>query len=146
VESLSTWANTKSIHIEKDVQENLPKISMDPNRIIQVLNNLIGNAIKFTPNDGTIKVGARLDRGNNAIEVNVKDNGIGITEENLSRIFDKFYQVGGRVSTDISGTGLGLSIAKEIVELHGGKVWVESKNGYGANFVFTLPLFSDKIP
>jgi PAS domain S-box-containing protein len=140
IEALDNWAKTKSISIERRFQEGLPEVNIDPDRIIQVLTNLVGNAIKFTPNNGRVKVEAALSRGNNEIIVTVEDTGIGITKEHLTKIFDKFYQVGERVSTDIMGTGIGLSIAKEIVELHGGRIWAESEQGEGAKFIFTLPL------
>ena len=72
--------------------------------------------------------------------ISVADTGIGIAKENLSKLFEKFYQVGERVATDISGTGIGLSIVKEIVELHRGRIWAESEKGQGAKFTFTLPV------
>jgi two-component system sensor histidine kinase VicK len=72
--------------------------------------------------------------------VSVSDTGIGIAREDLPKVFDKFYQGGERVSTDISGTGIGLAVSKEIVALHGGKIWVQSQKGKGATFIFTLPL------
>jgi PAS domain S-box-containing protein len=140
VEGLNTWAGTKGIHLEKMVQEGLPELNIDPNRLIQVLNNLIGNAIKFTPKDGKITVEARLGETSREIQVNVIDTGIGILKENLPKIFSKFYQIGERSASDIGGTGIGLSIAKEIVELHGGRIWVESEHGHGAQFIFVLPL------
>ena len=139
-DTLTPWVRSKGIHIEKMVQKDMPKINLDPNKIIQVLNNIIGNAIKFTPNNGMVTIEARLDRDReNMLIVSVADTGIGIAKENLERIFDKFQQVGERVSTDISGTGLGLAIAKEIIELHGGRIWAESEKGKGARFLFTLP-------
>ncbi|MBN2121117.1 MAG: PAS domain S-box protein [Candidatus Omnitrophica bacterium] len=138
VEGFRSWVNTKSIIFNKNIQDGLPLISADSQRIIQILNNLIGNAIKFTPSNGQITVEARLDK--EMVEVSVKDTGQGIPREDLAKIFDKFYQVSERVVTDITGTGLGLSISKEIVELHGGKIWVESDRGQGARFIFTLPL------
>lgn len=140
VEVFNTWAKTKSVDIEKKIQDGLPQVTMDPDRIIQVLNNLIGNAIKFTSENGKIVVEAALYKEEQEIEVSVIDNGIGISKENLPKIFDKFFQVGERVSTDINGTGIGLSIVKEIVELHGGTIWVESQKGVGAKFSFRLPL------
>jgi len=140
VATLNTWAQTKSITIEKRIQENLPKIGIDPDRIIQVLNNLIGNAIKFTPDNGKVSVGARLSEGGSGIEVSVEDTGVGIEEKNLTKVFDKFYQIGERSSTDVNGTGIGLAVAKEIVELHGGRIWAESEKGQGARFIFTLPI------
>jgi len=139
VDGLEVWAKTKSISIEKRIQANLPQLNIDTGKITQVFNNLIGNAIKFTPNDGKITVEAILREGNKVVEVSVHDTGIGIDENDLHKVFDKFYQSGERVATDVSGTGIGLSIAKEIVELHSGKIWAESEKGRGARFTFILP-------
>lgn len=140
IDGLKTWADTKSIKIEKNIEGGLPEVYIDPDRIIQVFNNLIGNSIKFTPTNGVISVKAKLRKENLEIEIGVQDTGIGISKENLSKVFNKFYQAGERVATDISGTGIGLSIAKEIVELHGGKIWAESEKGKGTEFVFTVPV------
>lgn len=139
VEALNAWAKAKSIEIVKNIASGLPPILVDPGRIIQVLNNLIGNAIKFTPHNGVITIEAGLSRDGKWLEASVRDTGEGIAKEDLPKIFDKFYQASGeRVTADISGTGIGLSIAKEIVEMHGGKIWVESEKGRGAKFSFTL--------
>ncbi|MFH0826271.1 MAG: ATP-binding protein [Candidatus Omnitrophota bacterium] len=138
VEELQSWAKTKSLHLQKEIQGDLPQVGIDTGRINQVLGNLIGNSIKFTPKEGWITVTAKLN-AQNQIEVSVEDTGTGIHPEDLPKVFDKFYQAGERVSTDIGGTGLGLSIAKEIVELHGGKIWAESQKGSGTKFTFTLP-------
>lgn len=140
VAGLSSWMKTKSIKAEIDIEEGLPEIYVDRNRIIQVLNNLVGNSVKFTPTGGLITIRASLDSSRGNIEVSVKDTGIGISAEDLPKIFDKFYQSGDRVPTDISGTGIGLSIAKEIVALHGGNIWAKSEKGNGAEFIFTLPI------
>jgi PAS domain S-box-containing protein len=140
VDARANWVKTKGINLEVSVPEGLPEVNVDSDKIIQVLTNLIGNAIKFTPNNGKIIVGAALSKEENAITASVADNGIGIPKEHLGKIFDKFYQVGERVATDIGGTGIGLSVAKEIVEIHGGRIWVESEHGSGAKFIFTLPL------
>jgi PAS domain S-box-containing protein len=139
IEGLKAWANTTSVALVQKVQENLPQAKIDPDKIIQVLNNLIGNAIKFTPNNGTITVEAKMHNDKQLV-VSVQDTGIGIAKDELVKVFDKFYQTGERVATDVSGTGIGLSIAKEIVELHSGKIWVESPDGKGAKFNFILPL------
>jgi PAS domain S-box-containing protein len=126
ISTLEIWAQNKKIKIETNLAEDLPQVYVDKDKIIQVLINLIGNAIKFTPQDGLISV--RVSKvSSGGIEVCVKDNGIGIAEENLGKIFDKFFQVGERTSSDIGGTGLGLSIAKEIINLHSGRIWAESK-------------------
>ncbi|MDP3041245.1 MAG: ATP-binding protein [Candidatus Omnitrophota bacterium] len=139
IEGLNAWANAKFVAIVNKPQVNLPEVKIDPDKIIQVLNNLIGNAIKFTPNNGTITVEAKL-HNDREIVVSVQDTGAGIAKDELSKIFDKFYQTGERVATDVTGTGIGLSIAKEIVQLHGGKIWAESQDGQGAKFSFTVLL------
>jgi len=139
IEGLNAWAAAKSVKIISSVAPSLPPVKIDPDKVIQVLNNLIGNAIKFTPNDGKITVEAKL-HNNQEIVVSVQDTGEGIPENELKNVFDKFYQTGERVATDVSGTGIGLSIAKEIVQLHGGKIWAESEPGQGARFSFTVLL------
>lgn len=140
VDGLKNWAETKSIHIETIIEQGLPELNINPDRVIQVLNNVIGNAIKFTPEKGSIFIEAKLNNRGHEVQVSVADTGPGISEEDLTRVFDKFYQAREKVSTDISGTGIGLAIAKEIVELHGGKIWAESEKGSGAKFIFGLPL------
>ncbi|MBU1852738.1 MAG: PAS domain S-box protein [Candidatus Omnitrophica bacterium] len=139
VGSLHLWARSKSIRIDKKIQKDVPDVNLDPDRIVQVLNNLIGNAIKFTPENGNITISATL-KNDDEVELVVQDTGIGISKEDLPKVFDKFYQTGERIPTDISGTGVGLSIAKEIVELHGGKIWAESEKGNETKFIFTLPI------
>ncbi len=136
-EGLVSWANSKDIRLIKNIQDNIPQIKADANRIIQILNNLIGNALKFTPKGGSVTVEAISSDG--GVRVSVQDTGTGIPKEDLNRVFEKFLQLGERRQTDFSGTGLGLSIAKEIVELHGGNIWAESEQGQGAKFIFTLP-------
>ena len=140
VETLIHWANTKSIKLEQEVEAKLPDVNIDDNRIIQVLTNLAGNAIKFTPNEGRVTISVRARHEKGEMEICVEDTGVGIEPDDLSKVFNKFHQVGERVSTDIAGTGLGLSVAKEIVELHGGRIWAESDKGAGARFIFTIPL------
>lgn len=140
VGSLINWSKTKSISIEKKIENGLPQANIDGDRIIQVLTNLIGNAIKFTPANGNIIIEALSHAQGKEVMITVQDNGVGISKEDLPNIFNKFYQAGERVASDINGTGIGLSIVKEIVELHGGKIWVESEKGVGARFIFTLPL------
>jgi PAS domain S-box-containing protein len=138
IKTVENWAKTKSISIEQEFQDGIPELNIDPDRMIQVFNNLLSNAIKYTLAGGFIRT--EIKGNNKEVEVSVKDNGIGIPKEELSKVFEKFYQVGERVSTDVSGTGIGLSVAKEIVVLHGGKIWVESDRGQGAKFIFTLPI------
>ncbi len=138
--SLEAWAGTKAITITKRLAEGLPKVTVDPARIAQVLTNLIGNAVKFTPKQGRITVEAKLAADRRAIEVSVADTGIGIAKEDLPKLFGKFQQVGQRAASDISGTGLGLALSKDIIELHRGRIWAEGELKKGARFVFTVPL------
>ncbi len=140
VESLNNWAASKSVKLNKSVSADLPAVQVDPNKIIQVLNNLIGNAIKFTPENGSITVEAGRDQQEGMVRVAVVDTGVGIAGEDLVKIFDKFYQSRDKNASDIKGTGIGLAIVKEIVELHKGRVWVESEKGKGSHFIFTLPV------
>lgn len=134
-------AKAKNLEISFKPTENLPKVKADSKRIGQVLSNLIGNAIKYTPEGGKIYITAIPDPTYSYIEVKVSDTGIGIKKENLTRIFEKFYRVSAEEDTEErKGTGLGLAIAKYIVEAHGGKIWAESEEGKGSTFIFTLPI------
>jgi len=138
-QTFTAWAEAKSITIEKNIEDNIPEIDIDPNRIIQVITNLAGNALKFTPKEGKIIFGAKYLKDSREVVFSVADTGIGIPEDDISKIFDKFYQTGERAPTDISGTGLGLSICREMVDAHKGRIWAESKKGEGAKFLFALP-------
>lgn len=125
---------------------NLPAVWGDRDRIVQVITNLIGNAVKFTPPEGKIWIEAGVlseeGKGDHAdmVKVSVTDTGIGIPPEEHHKIFEKFYQVGNTLEGKPMGTGLGLPICKEIIEHFGGKIWVESDRGKGATFSFTLPI------
>lgn len=129
-------AEAKDIRIGKNI-ENLEPATLDPERILQALRNLIGNALKFTPHGGNIIVSAHMIH--NGIEVSVTDTGPGIPKEDMDTIFDKFQQVKLKGSGKIKGTGLGLAIVKHIIEKHGGRVWIESTLGKGSTFFFVLP-------
>ena len=140
-ESLDAWAKSKAITLTCRVPNGLPDSMCDPARVTQVLTNLIGNAVKFTPKQGRVTIEAKLAGNGRQLEVSVTDTGEGITKEDIPKLFTKFQQVGERSSTDISGSGLGLAISKEIVELHQGLIWAESDpTKRGARFAFTLPL------
>jgi signal transduction histidine kinase len=115
-------------------------VSADRTQLTIVLNNLLTNAIKFTPNDGRISVQA--ESRNNEVRVSVIDSGIGVPAADLERIFERFYQVEPHLTRRHGGMGLGLAIAKELVELHGGRIWAESVEGKGSRFTFTLPMES----
>ncbi|MDQ3412931.1 MAG: cell wall metabolism sensor histidine kinase WalK, partial [Chloroflexota bacterium] len=119
-----------------DIPDDLPPICADRARVEQVMLNLVHNAIKFTPAGGTITVSARANQG--ALVVTVTDTGVGVAEEEMPRLFERFYKADRARSSD--GTGLGLAIAKHIVQAHAGVIWVESEAGRGSRFSFTLPL------
>lgn len=142
LERLRTQADPRRIDLRLAIPADLPPAHFDPERIEQVLVNLIHNALKFTPAGGTITIGAEVD-GPHLI-VSVTDTGAGIAEEDHHRIFERFYKA-DRARAD-EGTGLGLAIAKHLVELHGGRIWVESMLGHGSTFKFTLPLTADEAP
>ncbi len=124
------------LRLEVPVRAELPPVYADRARIEQVLLNLIHNAIKFTPAGGTITVDA-VESGP-VLQVTVRDTGVGVSTEELPRVFERFYKADKARRSD--GTGLGLAIAKHIVQVHGGTIWVESAPGEGASFTFTLPL------
>ena len=128
----------KSLRLEKEIQDDLPAISGDRDKLIQVIINLISNAVKFT-DEGLVK--CRVQKKKNELVVSISDTGIGIAPEDHAAVFEQFKQVGGDTLTDKpKGTGLGLPICKEIVEHHGGRIWLESQVGKGSTFSFALPL------
>ena len=135
-DSLSTWAKSKEISVERDIDKCLPDIPVDSVKITQVLNNLIGNAIKFTPRGGKLFISCGW--GGDQVKVSVRDTGVGIAKENLPKLFGRFEQFGDQQG--ISGTGLGLCISKEIIDRHGGKIYAESEEKKGSTFTFTLPV------
>jgi len=140
IETTHSLAETKTIHLHAEVEENLPPIVIDKERIKQVILNLINNAIKFSPNGSTIIL--RVKKETNNILYEVQDHGRGIPKEHQAKIFDTFYQVDSGMDRKFGGAGLGLSIARGIVLSHGGNIWVESTGtlGEGSTFKFTLPL------
>ncbi|NIN67439.1 MAG: PAS domain S-box protein, partial [Anaerolineae bacterium] len=134
---LRGMAQAKDIALETDLPASLPPVTGDPGWLEQVATNLVGNAIKFTPEGGRVRIGAQ--QSNSEVLVEVSDTGIGIPNDALDRVFDKFYQVPDASGEGYEGTGLGLHIAKQIVELHDGRIWAESTLGEGSTFRFTLP-------
>jgi len=137
VKFMQGFANEKNIKLISNV-DRIPIIEADPDRISQVLRNLINNAIKFSPENSKIEVKAKLQ--NDQILFSVRDYGVGLTPENQIRIFEPFYQVESTSRRRHGGTGLGLAICRGIVESQKGKIWVESKPDHGAKFNFTIPL------
>jgi len=137
VTSTQSLATEKNLALRITAPADLPAASGDERRISQVLLNLVGNAIKFT-DSGEVRVDAATTDG--ALEVSVSDTGPGIAEADQDKIFEEFRQAEGSITQRKGGTGLGLAIAKKIVELHGGRIWVESEVGKGSKFTFLLPL------
>jgi len=140
VSSLQPWAASKKISIERHLQDSLPEVPFDYEKLTQVLVNLLSNALKFTPEEGRITVAAELKDEEGIFQISVADTGKGIAPEDHEKVFEKFIQVGVNTPMDIRGTGLGLPIVKKIVELHKGKIWIESELEKGSTFFFTLPL------
>lgn len=134
-DALAVQAQAASLRLECDVPDDLPAVEVDCGRIEQVLANLVGNALKFTPAGGRVAVSARAEGGE--VVVSVRDSGAGLSEDELKRIFDPYWQAQRTASL---GAGLGLKIAKGIVEAHGGRMWAESAPGAGTAFHFTLPV------
>lgn len=151
-------AQEKNISLTINTEDNLPMIYADSSRIEQVLSNLVQNAIKFTPNDGKINISASIidaqdiDMNNfgeddrhyefkgSHIKVSVEDSGIGIAQDDIPKVFDKFQQIESSLSREVGGTGLGLPIAKQLLEAHRGAIWVESVINKGSTFSFVLPV------
>ena len=139
LETAQRPAAEKNLHISVDLVPSLPDIAADRRRLAEVLQNLLDNAIQYTPAGGRITISASSDDGE--VEFTVADTGIGIPHADQPRIFERFYRVDAARSREVGGTGLGLSIAKHLVEVHGRRIWVESTVGQGSQFHFTVPVF-----
>ncbi|MGB7572949.1 MAG: hybrid sensor histidine kinase/response regulator [Thermodesulfobacteriota bacterium] len=142
VMTFSQQLEERRVALENRLDPDIPLVLIDRNRLVEVFINLIGNGIKFTPPGGKITIDSRgLTEKRDYLKIVVTDTGVGISPEDLPKVFDRFYQ-GGRTQTGlITGTGLGLAITKEIIETHQGYIQAESKSESGASFVFTLPVF-----
>lgn len=133
----------KPVELINEIEPNFPLIKADEGRLNQVLLNLVSNAIKFT-NEGKIIVSAEV-RNDKAV-INISDTGIGIPKEGIKKVFKSFEQIDASISREYGGTGLGLTISQQLVELHGGEIWVESEENKGSKFSFTIPLcFDDEL-
>jgi len=126
-----------AIQLEFDIAPGTDVIQGDQRKVKQILFNLLSNAIKFTPDGGSVRITTRQIEG--GVEITVSDTGIGIAPEDQEKVFDEFQQVGASARQEREGTGLGLALVKQLVELHGGRVWLESEVGQGSTFTFTLP-------
>src|SRR5581483_8952578 len=135
---ISLFANSNDKHaFDLQVPETLPPVRLDTDRFRQVLTNLLSNAVKFSPNGGTIIVSVH-NKGD-TVEVQVRDEGVGIPADVIPQLFHKFFRVDNTETRKIGGTGLGLALVKQIIEAHGGQVWVDSELGKGSTFSFSLP-------
>jgi signal transduction histidine kinase len=137
VDSLRPQAVNKGLTLTVDASAQLPSVSGDPTLLRQAVSNLLDNAIKYTPAGG--QVGVRILAESSKFLLAVSDSGLGIAPADQARLFEKFFRVKQRGSSQIKGSGLGLAIVKSIVERHGGKVWVDSKLGKGSTFFMEIP-------
>jgi sigma-B regulation protein RsbU (phosphoserine phosphatase) len=143
VAMLQGTAQAKGVGLEAGLDSRVSLVYADPKRVLQVLTNLLDNAIKFTPPDGSVIVRACLSENDpEFVHISVTDTGRGISPEAKALIFERLYQDPYSIDDSRKGLGLGLYISKELVQLHGGQLWVESQLSHGSTFVFTLPLFS----
>ncbi len=146
LERIQPQADREGIAVISDIPEGLPHVLADGERMHRVVSNLLHNARKFTDTGGTIRIAAYAEREPvSEVVVLVQDNGIGIAEEDIDRIFERFYKSDRARTRGSGGTGLGLAIAKHLVEAHGGRIWVTSKKGKGSTFYFTLPTISAPV-
>jgi PAS domain S-box-containing protein len=137
VSRVQAAADEQGVSLNLKVVPDLPLVLADPVRVILVFQHLLENAIKFSPNGGTVQI--EIKDHPDCIQVSVSDQGIGISRDQLNRIFDRFYQIDSSTKRRFEGTGLGLTIARRIVEAHGGRIWVKSRLGKGSVFSFDLP-------
>jgi signal transduction histidine kinase len=143
ISMMGPTAKEKRVGLEVGLDSRIPFVHADPDRVLQVLINLIDNGIKFTPPDGSVLVKAcMVEADPNMVYLSVADTGRGISPEAKALVFERLYQDPNSVDNSRAGLGLGLFIAKELVELHGGRIWVASEIGNGSTFSFTLPLYS----
>ena len=139
VETTQRPAAEKDLRVSVNLAQCLPDIAADRRRLAEILQNLLDNAIQYTPPGGQIMVSASAD--SDEVTFTVSDTGIGIPQADQPRIFERFYRVDVARSREVGGTGLGLAIAKHLVEVHGGRIWVDSEVGQGSQFHFTVPIF-----
>jgi signal transduction histidine kinase len=137
VKALSPRLDEGGLHVEVDLPQDLPLVNADARRLAQILRNLLGNAITHTPPGGTVRVRGR--RVNREVEIAVEDTGPGISRKHLPFLFERFYRADASRSRATGGAGLGLAIVKQLAVAHGGRVWVESEEGRGSVFGFSLP-------
>ncbi len=139
VQSLQPLAKSKQLTLDVAIPPLAHGVFADPDKLTQVLLNLIGNAIKFTPPAGRVAI--RIEEHQSEIEFSISDTGVGISADDLPKLFEKFQQFRRAAGEGSQGTGLGLAISKRLVELHGGRIWAASQEGKGSTFFFTIPVY-----
>jgi len=144
LERLRVFGEAQGVLLVSEVPQDLPPVRADAERVGQVLVNLLHNAVKFSPAGGRIEVRAQTTP--QEVVVSVRDEGIGIPEREIERVFERFYKVDRARVRGKGGTGLGLAIARHVVEGHGGRIWAESEEGSGSTFSFTIPLAGESVP
>jgi PAS domain S-box-containing protein len=137
-DAIARAASSNTIDFKPDLDPRLPIVTGDRDRLVQVVSNLVNNAVKYSPEGGTVTISSRGEGG--YALVTVSDTGLGIPQDEIGHVFERFRRVRSGAAQSIAGTGLGLTIVKQIVEMHGGKIWVESAVGHGSAFHFTVPL------
>jgi len=154
ITSLRHSVEEKRLAVSWDVPAKLPRVQADPVRLNQILMNLVGNAVKYTPEGGSVSVSAmvqverRVEQGEvvgrRMLCCTVRDSGIGVSEEDQKRLFRRFFRANHAYVRGQRGTGLGLSITRTLVQMHGGEIWVESELGKGSAFSFTIPIAEEE--
>jgi PAS domain S-box-containing protein len=142
-DSIARAGSSPSVEFKADLDPRLPIVVGDRDRLVQVVSNLVNNAVKYSPDGGTVTLSSRSE-GDFAL-ISVTDTGVGIPPDEIGHVFERFRRVRSGAAQSIPGTGLGLTIVKQIVEMHGGKIWVESAVGHGSAFHFTLPLAAENV-
>ncbi len=138
LQSFCSYAERKKITLEFNFSEDEIIAYIDKDKIEKIITNVFSNALKFTPEGGCVNV--KVCKNGNTVEISISDNGVGIPKEQLNKIFDRFYQADNRLSKEYEGTGIGLALTKELMELHKGKILVESEEGKGTTFTISIPL------
>jgi PAS domain S-box-containing protein len=142
-DSIARAGSSPTVDFKADLDPRLPIVVGDRDRLVQVVSNLVNNAVKYSPDGGTVTLSSRSEGG--FALISVTDTGVGIPPDEIGHVFERFRRVRSGAAQSIPGTGLGLTIVKQIVEMHGGKIWVESAVGHGSAFHFTLPLAAENV-
>jgi PAS domain S-box-containing protein len=142
-DAIARAGSSPTVDFKADLDPRLPIVAGDRDRLIQVVSNLVNNAVKYSPDGGTVTLSSRVEGG--FALISVTDTGVGIPPDEIGHVFERFRRVRSGAAQSIPGTGLGLTIVKQIVEMHGGKIWVESAVGHGSAFHFTLPLAAENV-